>query len=73
MLKAVNEGAASTVGELTAKYVALQKEWKNLGTDEQSEWVKQHKDDWSELGISIDSVSDAENVYVKTRPLCRMP
>jgi hypothetical protein len=64
-LRSVNEAAASSVGELTAKFQALQKEWKGLQSQDQEEWVKKHKDDWNELGISIDNVTDAENLYVK--------
>lgn len=54
VLKEINEGAASSVGEMTAKYKALQKEWKNMAAGDQAEWVKRHKDDWRELGYSID-------------------
>lgn len=64
MFKAVNEEAANSIGEMTAKFVALQKEWRNLTAEDQEKWLKQHKDDWSELGISIDSANDAENIYV---------
>lgn len=64
MFKAVNDEAANSVGEMTAKFVALQKEWRNLAAEDREKWVKQHKDDWSELGISINSVDDAENIYV---------
>ena len=65
MLKAVNEEAASSVGEMTAKFVALQKEWQNLKAEDQGEWLKQHQNDWNELGISIDNANDAENLYVQ--------
>lgn len=65
MLKAVNEEAASSVGEMTAKFVALQKEWQNLKAENQGEWLKQHQNDWNELGISIDNANDAENLYVQ--------
>ena len=64
MLKAVNEEAASTVGSLTAKYDALRKEWKELKSENQGEWLKQHKDDWQELGYSIDDAKKAEDFYV---------
>lgn len=64
MLNAVNEGAASTVGELTAKYKALQQEWQSLKAEDQGEWLKQHKDDWNELGYSIDNAKKAEDFYV---------
>ncbi len=65
MLKAVNEEAASSIGEMTAKFVALQKEWQNLKAENQGEWLKQHQNDWNELGISIDNANDAENLYVQ--------
>ena len=61
----MNEQAASSVGDMTAKFQALRKEWQGLKQEDQGEWLKQHKDDWSELGISIDNVTDAENLYVK--------
>ncbi|MBO4752835.1 MAG: hypothetical protein J5526_08880, partial [Bacteroidales bacterium] len=64
ILKEVNEGAASSVGELTAKYKALQQEWQNLKAEDQGEWLKQHKDDWVELGYSIDDAKKAEDFYV---------
>lgn len=65
MLKAVNEEAAASIGEMTAKFVALQKEWQNLKAEDQGEWLKQHQNDWNELGISIDNANDAENLYVQ--------
>ena len=61
----MNEQAASSVGDMTAKFQALRKEWQGLKQEDQGEWLKQHKDDWNELGISIDNVTDAENLYVK--------
>lgn len=64
-LKNVNDGAASSIGEMRAKYQQLQNEWKNLKASDIPEWLKQHKDDWSELGISIENASDAENIYVR--------
>lgn len=64
MLNAVNEGAASTVGELTAKYKALQQEWRSIKAEDQGEWLKQHKNDWQELGYSIDDAKKAEDFYV---------
>lgn len=64
VLKEVNEGAASSVGELTAKYKALQQEWQNLKAEDQGEWLKKHKDDWLELGYSIDDAKKAEDFYV---------
>lgn len=65
MFKAVNDEAASSVGSMTAKFQALQKEWQNLKAENQGEWLKQHQNDWNDLGISINNANDAENLYVK--------
>lgn len=64
MLKAVNEEAASSIGGMTAKYVALQKEWQNLKAEDMPGWLEQHKNDWSELGETIDDAKKAEDFYV---------
>ena len=64
-LKEVNEGAASSIGEMTAKFVALQKEWKNLKAEDMPKWLEQHKNDWNDVGISINDANDAEKLYVQ--------
>ena len=64
MLKTVSEAAASTVGELTAKYEKLRTEWQNLKAEDQGQWLEQHKNDWLELGYSIDDAKKAEDFYV---------
>lgn len=64
MLKAVNEEASSSIGDMTAKYVALQKEWQNLKAEDMPGWLEQHKNDWSELGRVIDNAKEAEDFYV---------
>ena len=64
-LKAVNEGAASSIGQMTAKFEALKKEWQGLKSEDMPKWLDQHKNDWQELGISINNATDAENLYVK--------
>lgn len=64
MLKAVNEEASSSIGDMTAKYVALQNEWKNLKAEDMPGWLEQHKNDWSELGRVIDNAKEAEDFYV---------
>ena len=63
-LKEVNDGAAQSVGELRAKYAALQKEWKNLKEEDMHAWIEQHKNDWNELGVSINNAKEAEDFYV---------
>lgn len=63
-LQAINESAASTIGQMSAKYAALQQEWQNLKAEDMPKWLEQHKNDWSELGESIDSAKKAEDFYV---------
>lgn len=63
-LKTVSEAAASTVGELTAKYEALRNEWRNLKAEDQGQWLEKHKNDWLELGYSIDDAKKAEDFYI---------
>ena len=64
-LKNVSDAAASSIGEMTAKYYALQNEWKNLKKEDIPAWLEKHQNDWLELGKSIDSAEEAENFYVK--------
>lgn len=65
ILKEVNDGAASSVGSLTAEYVALQKEWKSLGEGDKDAWVKKHTDALKDLNIPLNNALDAENAFVK--------
>ena len=64
-LKNVSDAAASSIGEMTSKYYALQNEWKNLKKEDIPAWLEKHQNDWLELGKSIDSAEEAENFYVK--------
>ena len=43
----------------------LQHEWKNTKTTaEKNQWIKDNKSEFDKLGISVNSVTDAENVFV---------
>lgn len=63
-LKNVSDAAASSIGEMTAKYESLRTEWQNLKAEDQGEWLEKHKNDWLELGYSIDDAKKAEDFYV---------
>lgn len=63
-LKNVSDAAASSIGEMTAKYEALRTEWQNLKSEDQGQWLEKHKNDWLELGYSIDDAQKAEDFYV---------
>lgn len=43
----------------------LQQEWKNLKTtDEKNQWIKDNKSEFDKLGIAVNDVTDAENIFV---------
>ena len=67
--KAVSNTFANTysnvLAETMTKYQLLRKEFLNLKTEHQRiEWVNNNKSAFQELGLSINSVTDAENVFI---------
>lgn len=43
----------------------LQQEWKNLKTTaEKNQWIKDNKSEFDKLGIAVNDVADAENIFV---------
>lgn len=43
----------------------LQQEWKNLKTTaEKDQWIKDNKTEFDNLGVAVNNVTDAENVFV---------
>lgn len=43
----------------------LQQEWKNLKTTaEKNQWIKDNKSEFDKLGITVNDVTDAENIFV---------
>lgn len=43
----------------------LQQEWKNLKTTaEKNQWIKGNKSEFDKLGIAVNDVTDAENIFV---------
>lgn len=43
----------------------LQQEWKNLKTtNEKNQWIKDNKSEFDKLGIAVNDVTDAENIFV---------
>lgn len=60
------EEVASSTGKLIGQYKVLQIQWNNLKTDgEKTEWIKDNASKFNELGISINNVAKAEDVFVK--------
>ena len=53
-------------GEGLSTLYRLQLQWKNLRTEaEKTKWIKNNQSEFSKLGIAINGVADAENVFVK--------
>lgn len=60
------EEANETASELLAKYLNLRNEWQNLTTaQEKNKWISDNKKQFEELGVSINSVVEAENLLIK--------
>ncbi|CCX43535.1 putative uncharacterized protein [Prevotella sp. CAG:1031] len=68
--KEINEGIARSIGESAGSQIAaynkLQRAWKALGNDmaKRRKFVDENKKAFQELGLSVNSVKDAEEVLV---------
>lgn len=69
-LNDLNEHTASTTGELIGKYKQLQAQWIACNGDakRQAEMLKKNENAMKDLGLSVNSLVDAENVFVKNTP-----
>ena len=69
-LNDLNEQTASTTGELIGKYKQLQAQWIACNGDakRQAEMLKKNENAMKDLGLSVNSLVDAENVFVKNTP-----
>ena len=66
VMKDFNKNVGDSSGGMVASVKKLSNEWKKLGGnfDEQKKFIEQNKSEFDKLGISIKSVSDAENAFV---------
>ena len=52
-------------GDNTVTLKQLQQEWKNLKTTaEKNQWIKDNKSEFDKLGVAVNDVTDAENIFV---------
>lgn len=59
------ENTNGSYGENTVKLKRLSGEWQRLKTTaEKNQWIKDNKSNFDQLGISINTVSEAENAFV---------
>lgn len=56
---------ASSTGELVGKYQVLSREWLSLKTTaEKTKWIEDNQSAMDGLGLSVNNLSEAENVFV---------
>ena len=55
---------AKAVGEVTAKYRILQFEYSKLNQNDKTSWIKDNATAFDNLGLKINSVNDADKVFV---------
>ena len=55
---------AKSVGEVTAKYRILQLEYSKLDQNDKTSWIKDNATAFDNLGLKINSVNDADKVFV---------
>ena len=59
------EETNSGYGDNIVSLQRLQQEWKSLKTTaEKNQWIKDNKSEFDKLGIAVNSVTDAENIFV---------
>ena len=59
------EETNSGYGDNIVSLQQLQQEWKSLKTTaEKNQWIKDNKSEFDKLGIAVNSVTDAENIFV---------
>ena len=62
--KSYTSTLASTYAQLMTKYTQLQTSYKSLTSDMQRvQWIKIHQKELDELGLKVNDVKDAENVF----------
>lgn len=64
--EAFNKQVGESAGKAVSSYKRLQDEYKNCkSAHEKREWIKESQAKFKELGIAVNSVNDAENIFVK--------
>lgn len=59
------ESTNASYGDNIISLKQLQQEWKNLKTAaEKNQWIKDNKSEFDKLGVAVNDVTDAENIFV---------
>ena len=57
---------SANAGRLVGQYQQLRDEWGKLKTEgEKTQWISKNKSSFAELGLSVDGVTTAEDIFVK--------
>lgn len=68
--EAFNKQVSESAGKAISTYKRLQDEYKNCkSAHEKREWIKESQAKFKELGIAVNSVNDAENIFVRNTSL----
>ena len=60
---------AKSTGEMVGKFMVLRAEWNQLQTDaERTEWLENNANAMRDLGLEVNDVTGAENVFNKNTP-----
>ena len=64
-MKNYSDTVSSSATQLVSSFMMLQSQWKQLSTDlEKNAWIKKNEEEFRKLGLSIKSVTDAENIFI---------
>lgn len=63
----LGKGSTGSYGQQIAVLRRLSENWKDLGDNikAQAQWIKDNEKEFSKLGITIDSINDANNAFVE--------
>ena len=63
----LGKGSTGSYGQQIAVLRRLSENWKDLGNNikAQTQWINDNEKEFSKLGITIDSINDANNVFVE--------
>lgn len=63
----LGKGSTGSYGQQIAVLRRLSENWKDLGNNikAQTQWIKDNEKEFSKLGITIDSINDANNAFVE--------
>lgn len=65
----MSQALGQAAGNVEAKYRSLQQQWSRLKTEsEKDKWIKENANKFHELGLNVNSVTDAEQVLVNMAP-----